>query len=139
MERWALLVCAVAWIGCATFTPADEQAIRGAMAGQEQAWDKGDIQGFMAWYADTVCFISPKRTTCGREAVTTNYLRSYPDRATMGDLSFGIHEVLGAGPRHAWVTGTWSLYRTADTLGGGFSLLWVKGAEGWRIARDHTW
>ena len=113
--------------------------IRTAMAEQEQAWDQGDIVAFMHYYSDTICFIGHGSRTCGREAVTANYLKTYPDKAAMGDLSFGIDEVLPAGKYHAWVTGMWKLYRTSDTVGGGFSLLWTKEQAGWRIARDHTY
>jgi hypothetical protein len=67
--------------GCtADFTSADTEAIRDVMAMQEAAWDRGDIPGFMEGYSDTVCFISKRGVTCGREAVTANYLRSYPDK-----------------------------------------------------------
>lgn len=122
-------------------TPKDDPhtAIRQVMALQEAAWDRGDIPGFMDGYADTVCFIGRNSRTCGREAVEARYLQRYPDKAAMGDLSFGIDEVLLAGERHAWLTGSWELVRTADTLGGGFSLFWVKGPQGWRIVRDHTY
>ncbi|MCB9183484.1 MAG: nuclear transport factor 2 family protein [Flavobacteriales bacterium] len=123
----------------APFGPADDAAIRAAMSEQEQAWDAGDIRGFMAAYADSVCFVSPRGITCGKAAVTANYERSYPDKQAMGDLAFGIQEVLAAGHDHAWVTGTWALHRTADTLSGGFSLLWERGPNGWRILRDHTY
>lgn len=93
----------------------------------------------MEGYIDTVCFIGGSGTTCGKEAVTANYLRRYPDRAAMGELRFTVGEVLPAGAGHAWTTGVWTLYREADTLSGGFTLLWVQGNEGWRIARDHTY
>lgn len=113
--------------------------IRTAMAEQERAWDQGDLPAFMQHYSDTICFIGHGSRTCGREAVTANYLKTYRDKAAMGDLSFGIDEVLPAGNKHAWVTGSWKLYRAADTVGGGFSLLWTKEKAGWRIARDHTY
>lgn len=116
-----------------------DQVIRKVMADQEAAWDRGDIPGFMEGYADSVCFIGKKGITCGKAAVTANYLRSYPDKSTMGDLTFGIHEVIMAGEEHAWLTGTWELVRPADTVGGGFSLLWKKEPQGWRILRDHTY
>jgi ketosteroid isomerase-like protein len=121
------------------FSPQDEAAIRAVMADQEGAWDRGDIPGFMVGYADSVCFINRKGRTCGRQAVTENYLKSYPDKAAMGDLDFGGLEVLGAGTDRAWCTGTWELRRVQDTIGGGFSLLWTKGPQGWRILRDHTY
>lgn len=120
------------------FEPKDAEAIRLVMEDQEGAWGRGDIRGFMAGYSDTICFLGPSGMTCGREAVTGNYLRKYPDREAMGVLSFGIHELLPAGPDHAWTTGTWALHRTADTLSGAFSLLWAREVEGWRIVRDHT-
>jgi len=120
------------------FTKADELAIRAVMADQELAWDNADIDGFMRGYADTVCFLSPRGRTCGRDAVTANYKRSYPDASAMGDLAFDVGEVIPAGADHAWVTGAWQLARTGDTLAGGFSLLWVRQLQGWRIARDHT-
>ncbi len=125
--------------GQSGFTKADEASIRRVMSEQEQAWDKGDIPGFMDGYSDSVCFVSKKGITCGRAGVTANYLKSYPDRAAMGDLTFGGLEILGAGTEHAWCTGTWELVREQDTLGGGFSLLWERSAQGWRILRDHTY
>ena len=117
----------------------DHNTIRTVMAEQQNAWNAGDIKGFMSSYSDTICFISSKGTTCGKDGVTANYERSYPDQAAMGRLNFGINEVVPVGTENAWVTGTWALERTADTLGGGFSLLWAKEENGWRIVRDHTY
>ena len=127
------------FVSCATFQAEDEAAIRMVMAQQEVAWDKGDIPGFMEGYADSICFIGRNERTCGKEKVTANYLKSYPDRARMGDLTFELDEVVPAGPVNAWVTGGWTLHRATDTVGGGFSLLWAKGPKGWQIVRDHTY
>ena len=122
-----------------SFTKKDDIAIRQVMAAQEKAWDKGDIPGFMEGYSDSVCFVSKKGITCGKAGVTANYQKHYPDKAAMGDLTFGGLEILGAGANNAWCTGTWELIRAQDTLGGGFSLLWERHAQGWRILRDHTY
>ena len=138
----ALMVPALGWFGqgCGPREGADDvAAIKQVMHEQEVAWDGGDIPGFMAGYDETICFISPSNTICGREPVTARYLRSYPDKAAMGDLEFGIGEVVLTGPEHAWCTGTWKLYRATDTVGGGFSLLWKRTPHGWRILRDHTY
>ena len=123
----------------APFGQADESSIRQLMAEQEAAWDRGDIPGFMGAYADSICFHSPKGNTCGKQQVTENYMRSYPTPEHMGDLQFGIHEVVPAGADHAWLSGSWALHRKADTLQGAFALLWVRQAEGWRILRDHAY
>lgn len=122
-----------------SFSPSDEAAIRTVMHDQEVAWNKGDIAGFMSGYSEDVVFISPKGLTHGREGVQANYERSYPDGAAMGRLTFGVHEVTAAGPDHAWVSGTWSLHREADTLNGGFSLLWEARDGAWSIIRDHSY
>lgn len=114
-------------------------AITKAMDAQEQAWDRGDIPGFMTYYSDTICFLSPKGRRCGKAEVQASYERNYPDQAAMGDLQFGVHEVLPIGRGSAWCTGTWQLHRNTDTIGGGFSLLWVLERDGWRIVRDHTY
>jgi ketosteroid isomerase-like protein len=114
-------------------------AIRAEMASQVQAWNSGDIPGFMEAYADSVCFISLNERTCGKSLVTSRYIKKYPDKAAMGRLDFGALEVLSAGADYAWCTGTWRLVRPADTLSGGFSLFWVRTPSGWKILRDHTY
>ncbi len=135
-----LLLTPLLTTGCERgFTSRDEAAIRNVMSDQETAWDRGDIDGFMTSYSDSVCFIGRGKRTCGKEQVTANYKKHYPSAAAMGDLHFGDLEVLGAGPDHAWCTGTWSLRRETDTLAGGFSLFWSRERAGWRILRDHTY
>lgn len=132
------------FIACAppaprSWTPGDEAAIRQVMSDQEEAWDRGDIEGFMAGYSDSVCFVSRRGTTCGKAEVTANYRKNYPDKAAMGDLTFDQSEILNAGVDNAWCTGMWRLIRSQDTLHGGFSLLWERRTEGWRILRDHSY
>lgn len=140
LYKLSVLVSMLSLGACSSpFGADDDAAIRTVMAEQEAAWDRGDIPTYMEGYADDVCFTSGKDATCGREAVTSNYLRKYPDKAAMGDLTFGINELLPAGNGHAWLTGTWQLVRSADTLGGGFSLLWKKEGRHWRIIRDHSY
>lgn len=136
-----ILSVVLLFASCTTssFTPADSTAIRSEMQRQEQAWNRGDIPGFMNAYADSVCFIGLQERTCGKELVTGRYEKRYPDRETMGRLDFDRTEILGAGTDHAWCTGTWRLIRTRDTLSGGFSLFWVSTPDGWRILRDHTY
>ena len=69
-----------------------------------------------------------------------NYRRSYPDRAAMGTLTFGVEELSFAGEDYALMLGNWRLDRTEslDTLSGWFSLVWQKRAGDWVIIRDHS-
>lgn len=139
--RWVIVAGLVLLTACASTEGHSnlEEGIRGVMVDQELAWDAGDLPGYMAGYDPEVCFIGRNGRTCGRDAVARNYEKSYPDRSAMGDLRFTIHEVVPVGADHAWVTGNWELERAADTLAGGFTLLWRKGGEGWRILRDHSY
>jgi ketosteroid isomerase-like protein len=144
MRPASLLLLAFAFLvqGCSQQGDGSEKAaaeIREVMQQQEEAWNAGNIRSFMKGYSDTICFISPRGRTCGREAVTENYLRSYPDQQAMGQLTFGVTEIVPFADSNAWLTGTWRLDRASDTLSGGFSLLWAKEEEGWRIVRDHSY
>ena len=109
------------------------------MAEQETAWNKGDIQGYMEGYSDSICFIGTEERNCGKDVVTARYERRYPDREAMGQLDFSGVEVLAAGADHAWCTGAWRLVRSQDTLSGGFSLLWERTGDGWKILRDQSY
>ncbi|MEO7080859.1 MAG: DUF4440 domain-containing protein [Flavobacteriales bacterium] len=125
--------------GSRQFKPADKEAIRAVMAKQEAAWNSGNIAGYMEGYSDSICFISTQERNCGKELVTARYERRYPDREAMGQLDFAGLEVLAAGSDHAWCTGAWRLIRSQDTLSGGFSLLWERTADGWKILRDQSY
>lgn len=132
-------LCALLLLACCTSAPPPVEGVTAAMQEQQKAWDRGDILGFMDAYADSVCFLSPQGRTCGKRAVTANYIRRYPDTTAMGKLTFDGLEVLPAGDAHAWCTGRWHLLRQADTLSGGFSLLWERTGGQWLIVRDHTY
>jgi ketosteroid isomerase-like protein len=53
----------------------------------------GDLDGFCRDYAEDARFISPSGMTQGRQAVLERYKKKYPDRTSMGTLSFEIIEV----------------------------------------------
>jgi ketosteroid isomerase-like protein len=58
------------------------------MATQAEFWDQGDVHGFMQGYTEDVCFLGTSGRSCGKQAVTQDYLRRYPDQASMGHLAF---------------------------------------------------
>jgi ketosteroid isomerase-like protein len=66
------------------------------------------------------------------------YKKSYPDRATMGQLDFSGLEFRFLGPDAALVLGNWHLHREKGDVGGVFSLVWQRFSEGWKIIHDHT-
>jgi len=118
----------------------DHQTIRQIMAEQEAAWNKGDLEGFMAgyWKSDSLRFIGSKGLTYGWQKTLANYQKSYPDPDAMGKLIFTILSVEKLSKQSAFVIGKWYLARKAGDLSGHYTLLWKKIAGKWVIVADHS-
>lgn len=117
-----------------------ETAIRSVMRSQQEAWNAGDLRGFMNgyWENDSLVFIGGRGLSKGWDAALSNYQRSYPDQQAMGKLQF-THEIIEpVGDRHAFVVGRWELFRDSDTLSGHYSLLWKLISGKWVIVADHS-
>ncbi len=117
-----------------------EVAVRKVLAMQEQAWNRGDLQGFMQgyWKSDSLQFIGKNGVTYGWQKTFDNYKKSYPDTATMGKLFFTLLHVQELGKESIFITGKWDLQRTKGNVGGYFTLLFRKIAGEWVIVSDHT-
>ena len=107
---------------------------------QQAAWNRGDLTAFMQgyWQSDSLTFVGSRGVTYGWQATLEGYQRRYPDRATMGQLTFGIERLTALGPNAALLIGTWRLTRAADSPGGYFSLTWRRIEGRWVIVSDHT-
>jgi len=127
---------------------ADETEIREAIKTQSEAWNRADIPAFMETYEN-----SPDTTFIGLtlrkgfQPIRERYMLSYTTPEQMGKLSFNDLEVRllpnSCGKtEYAVVTGKFHLNRTAHGEAkkddGIFSLVWHKGAHGWKIIVDHT-
>lgn len=118
----------------------DEAAIRALLVDQTAAWNRGDIDGFMAgyWKSDETEFVSAEGISRGWQALLERYKRSYPDRKAMGTLSFSNLEVRVECPTSAYAIGEYHLQREKDNPSGIFTLNLRKFPEGWRVVVDHT-
>jgi ketosteroid isomerase-like protein len=114
--------------------------IRAVLSAQQEAWNHGDIDGFMKGYgrAETTVFVSGDEVTRGWETVRDRYLRKYGDRAKMGTLTFSDLEIEQLGPDSAVALGRWELKRANDNPHGRFTLIFRHTPDGWRIVHDHT-
>lgn len=125
---------------CAAQTPGAETQIKAVLARQVVDWNRGDTEGFLLGYDPKVIFVGEKITR-GLDEVRVRYQTHYPTRASMGKLTFSDLEIRMIDLSHAFVIGRWRLERGeaggGDT-GGVFTLLFQKGAKGWRIVVDHT-
>ncbi len=115
-------------------------AIRKVMDDQAVAWNKGDIDGFMAgyWKSEKLTFVSGTDVTRGWQPTLDRYKKSYDSRAKMGVLTFSELEFTILGKDAAVVLGNWSLARDKDNPHGKFTLTFRKFKAGWRIIMDHT-
>lgn len=114
--------------------------IGAAMKHQEDAWNRGDIDGFMAgyWQSDSLVFVAANGLTYGWKKTLDNYKKAYPDREAMGKLTFTVHSVERISLRNAYVIGKWHLSRRAGDQSGYYTLLWRKVKGNWVIVADHT-
>lgn len=120
-----------------------EAGVRAVLEAQVRAWNGGSVRDFMDGYAeaDSLVFLSGTTVRRGWEEALYGYLRSYPDAAAMGLLSFDEVTVQPLSGVHALVWGRWRL-RVDGPLdaqpGGLFTLVFVRTDQGWRIVHDHT-
>ena len=114
--------------------------IRAVVHAQQEAWNRGDIDGFMNGYArsKSTIFVSEDTVIRGWQTVRDRYKKKYSDRAKMGTLKFSDLEITPLGTDSAIALGRWKLKRTKDQPHGRFTLIFRKTADGWRIVHDHT-
>ncbi len=109
---------------------------------QVEAWNQGNIRGFMEGYqeADSLRFASGGDVWYGWDRTFQRYQETYIDEGMMGTLSFEEVEIRPLSSKHALVFGRWGLARSEEhtNIGGLFTLLFQKRPEGWRIIHDHT-
>jgi len=119
---------------------ADSVSIVTLMKDQEDAWNKGDIDEFMEgyWKSDNLVFVGGSGAAYGWETTRKGYHRRYPDRETMGELTFTILQMDALGADHARILGKFHLKRAMGDANGTFTLLFFRFPDGWKIISDHT-
>ncbi len=130
----------------AVFAQSDSQKakisaeIEKVMNDQAKAWNRGNIEEFMAgyWRSDNLVFISGDNITRGWRQTLDRYRKSYDTREKMGTLKFSGLEFTVLSKDAAVVLGSWELTREKDNPKGKFTLTFRKHKEGWRIVMDHT-
>lgn len=119
----------------------ERQAVLDVLARQNKNWNDGNISAFMEdyWKSDSLMFIGSKGVVYGWKATLDRYNKSYPDRATMGQLKFDIQKTDFHSDTTCWVLGKWYLTRPEKGDIGGYFTLIIKKINGkWLIVSDHT-
>lgn len=142
MRIWTLLIVLAA---CATprasFTATDRAAVIAVLDAQVAAWNRGDLEGYMAGYArtDDLVFTSGSKIRRGWDETIEKYRAKYgTDPSTMGRLAFEVLGVQPLGADGVVVLGRWQLTDTPEAGGGIFSVILERRPEGWLVVHDHT-
>ena len=117
-----------------------EAAIRAVLDAQRDAWNRGDLEGYMDGYdrSPQTEFVGGDTITRGWQTVLDFYKKKYSSREKMGVLTFSDLEITMLSKDAALVLGRWHLKRASDEPHGTFSLLFRKTKAGWRIVHDHS-
>ena len=124
--------------------PASEAkaAVRAVLDAQVEAWNRGDLEAFMAgyWRSPELVFCSGATVTKGWQATLERYRKRYQaEGREMGRLGFDAVEVLPMGPDAAAARGAWRLHMSDGKQPNGLFTLLLRRLDGaWRIVHDHT-
>ena len=118
----------------------DIQIISALIDQQQTAWNKANLEGFMApyWHSDSLTFIGKSGIKHGWQITLDNYKKSYPTPAAMGQLTFTLIKLDKLSDTSIFVIGKWALARKEGDLSGHFTLLWKKIKGQWVIVADHS-
>jgi ketosteroid isomerase-like protein len=142
MITTALCLCALlAPQQTAGNTEAARKAIVQVLSDQIEAWNKGDLKGFMAGYqrSPDITFYSGGTIHKGWDTVLERYQKKYQGEGKeMGMLTFPEITVEVLSADSAVVRGRFELKTSKDMPSGLFTLIFRKTPQGWRIVHDHT-
>ena len=139
------LACCVVCVGYATKPESKREAkiiaaVRAVLDAQRDAWNRGDVEGYMNGYerSKETVFVSGDNVTRGWQTVLDRYKKNYNSREKMGTLTFSELEITTVGNDAAIVLGRWHLKRVKDEPHGRFTLILRRSKQGWKIIHDHT-
>ncbi len=121
---------------------ASQTAIRKVLADQQAAWNRHDLDGFMAgyWNSPELTFFSGGHESKGWQTAFDRYKTNYQSAGhEMGQLEFANLRIETLGPESAFVRGEFHLTMSdGKTPHGLFTLIFRKFPDGWKIIHDHS-
>jgi ketosteroid isomerase-like protein len=122
--------------------PQATTAVQQVLRLQQDAWNRHDLEGFMAgyWNSPELTFFSGAKMASGWQPTLDHYRKSYQSEGReMGTLEFSNLNIEALSPDAAFVRGAWRL-TTSDrkTPHGLFTLIFRRFPDGWKIVHDHT-
>jgi len=112
------------------------------LADQQAAWNRGDLEGYMAgyWRSSELTFFSGASITKGWQPTLDRYRKRYQGEGReMGQLTFSELEVSALAGGSFFARGRWHLkFKEKKPAQGVFTLLLRHVEEGLRIVHDHS-
>lgn len=140
MKKSLILLLLSISIAAKAQKPTEKQAILNVLAQQRTDWNKGNLEGYMQGYlkSDLLLFVSKSGPNYGWQKTFEGYQKFYPDKASMGYLTFDIKQIKMIDKTHAFVLGAWNIKTEKDNSKGFFTLIVQKFRDGWKVIVDHT-
>ena len=145
MRAWPATLLLVMSAACAaTQTPGSDAIadVRAVWTAQVEAWNRGDLDAFMAgyWKSSDLVFFSNGTETRGWQETLDRYRARYQaEGKQMGTLDFPQLDFEMLGTDTALARGRWRLKMPdGKELTGMTSVIFRKLPEGWRIVHDHS-
>jgi uncharacterized protein (TIGR02246 family) len=149
MRRWisfAFIVCLVLSGGCATPPPkraypvADIPSEVGAeFQASIDGWNAGNLDAFLAIYADSATFALADDYLQGRAAIREFYMHNFQPGAVRDQLTLERLDVEVLSPEAALVRGIYRNTRKGEVTRRGTTTLVLRRIMGrWQIVHDHS-
>jgi ketosteroid isomerase-like protein len=137
-----LMVCGALVPTAVGQSAGQEAVIRKVLQSQVDAWNRHDLEDFMAgyWNSPDLTFFSGGTETRGWQSTLDRYRKKYQSAgAEMGKLEFSGLQIEMLGPKAAFVRGKFLLTLSDGKQPHGlFTLIFREFSEGWRIVHDHS-
>ncbi len=119
-----------------------QEGIKHLLVTQIEAWNHGNLEGFMQgyWQSPDLTFFSGTSVTRGWDPTLARYKQRYQSEGReMGHLDFQDLNIDLLSGRSAVVTGKWQLtMQDGKQPHGLFTLIIKRMPDGWKIVHDHT-
>jgi uncharacterized protein (TIGR02246 family) len=120
-----------------------QKAIQTVLDEQIVAWNRGDLEGFMAgyWNSPDFVYLSNKQVVRGWQTMLDRYRQTFKSsgEAQMGMLELQDTQITLLGEEAALVWGTYRVVNPDGKQRGGlYTLVMRKFPEGWRTVYDRT-
>jgi uncharacterized protein (TIGR02246 family) len=107
--------------------------------GLTAAWNRGDLDTFMAVYADDATYVDGYRPQRGNAWIRSRYEAMFARGAKRDSLALQEFTARPLSPTMALVTARYVLYQGSDTTARGpFTVVMEERTDGWKILHDHS-